>query len=340
MIKKLVVTFFVISTLAFSGCSHAENNKESEQGKTMIDLNNMQDWCLGRYTFKLPKDAQIIDETINYDSFKIESKSKASQVEFEEAVSEVESKYSTKEDFIKDKTPMETQGSIISKIIWGHSTFAQGRTPVHVYAFVYDQSLKILFKITGTYSKKFEKESIDSIKYLVKNLKARNNQKIPTESGICLKNGFIKDDGKTYKFTSQKVGFNFTNAPSVIITAETEAICKIEDDLLVRTEKNLQKSPNYSRIKHQSQNIRKGAKTINQKIPINGLELVTQVPMEGGTGIIATWEHTGSVNSAIDPLISFTVDTASTANYVKTSSIPNNNGLQMYEAILNSLKKF
>ena len=96
MIKKLVVTFFVISTLAFSGCSHAENNKESEQGKTMIDLNNMQDWCLGRYTFKLPKDAQIIDETINYDSFKIESKSKASQVEFEEAVSEVESKYSTK----------------------------------------------------------------------------------------------------------------------------------------------------------------------------------------------------------------------------------------------------
>jgi hypothetical protein len=114
-----------------------------------------------------------------------------------------------------------------------------------------------------------------------------------------------------YKFTSQKVGFNFSR-PSVTITAETEAIYKIEDDLLVRTEKNLQKSPNYSRIKHQFQNIRKGAKTINQKIPINGLELVTQVPMEGGTGIIATWEHTGTVYSALDPLISITVDTAST----------------------------
>ena len=132
MIKKLLITLLVTTSLSISGCGYAANNKES--GKTMIDLNNMQDWCLGRYTFKLPKDAQIIDETINYDSFKIESKSKASQVEFEEAVSEVESKYSTKEDFIKDKTPMETQGSIISKIIWGHSTFAQGRTPVHVYA--------------------------------------------------------------------------------------------------------------------------------------------------------------------------------------------------------------
>lgn len=338
MIKKLLITLLVTTALSISGCGYAANNKES--GKTMIDLNNMQDWCVGRYTFKLPKDAEIIDETINYDTFKIETMTKVTKGEFDEAIREIEKKYNTKEDFIKDKTPLETNGNIISKIIWGHSTFANGRLPVDVYAFVYDQSLNTLFKITGSYSKKNEDKSINGIKYLVKNLKARNNNKIPLESGICFKNGFIKDEGKAYKFTRQKVGFNFSRAPSVTIIAETEAIYKAEDNLIIRTEKNLQKSPNYLKTKNNSQDIRSGAKIINQKAPINGLELVTQVPMEGGTGIIATWEHAGTVYSALDPLISITVDTASTNNNARSSSIPNHNGLQMYEAIINSLRKF
>jgi hypothetical protein len=340
MIKRLLIALLVTSTLSISGCGYAANNKESEAGKTMIELNNMQDWCVGRYTFKLPKDAKIIDETINYDSFKIDSKTKATRLDFDEAIKEIEKKYNTKEDFIKDQTAIETSKNIITKIIWGHSTFAQGRTPVHVYAFVYDQSTRVFFKITGTYSKKFEKESVESVKYLVKNLKARDNNKIPTEHGFCFKNGFIKDDGKDYKFTKQKIGFNFANAPSVIITAETEAIYKAEDNLITRTEKNLKRSPNYSKTKSQTQDIRKGTKIINQTVPINGLELVTQVPMEGGTGIIATWEHAGTVKSALDPLVSITVDTASTANYVKTSSIPNQNGLQIFDTILNSIRKF
>lgn len=340
MIKKIFAVLLISSMLGISGCGYAENNKESETGKIMIDLNNMQDWCVGRYTFKLPKDVSIIDETINYDTFKIETKTKTTRTEFDEAIKEVESKYSTKEDFIKDRTSVETQGSVISKIIWGHSTFANGRLPVDVYAFVYDQSIRTFFKITGSYSKKNEDKSINGIKYLVKNLKARDNNKIPKESGICFKNGFIKDDGKLYKFTRQKIGFNFENAPSVIIIAETEAIYKAEDDLIIRTEKNLQRSPNYLATKNQSQDIRKGAKKINQKIPINGLELVTQVPMQSGTGIIATWEHAGVVNSALNPLFSITVDTASPNNNAKSSSIPNRNGLQMYEAILNSIRKF
>jgi len=341
MMKKRFIVLMISSIfISISGCGYASDNKESEVGKTMIDLNNMQDWCVGRYTFKLPKEAKIIDEIINYDSFKIESKIKATREDFNNSIIEVERKYNTKEDFIKDKTPVEVQGNIITKIIWGHSNFAQGRTPVHVYGFVYDQSLRTLFTITGTYSKKFEQESIDGIKYLVKNLKARDNNKIPTEQGICLKNGFIKDNGKDYKFTRQQVGFNFEKAPSVVITVETEALYKAEDNLLVRTEKNLQKSPNYIKTKNQTKDLRKGEKTVNQSSPVNGLELVTQVPMEGGTGVIATWEHAGTVNSAQDPLFSITVDTARTENYVKASSIPNNNGLQMYETILNSLKKF
>ncbi|WP_262756283.1 T6SS immunity protein Tli4 family protein [Acinetobacter gyllenbergii] len=335
--RLLFIVLLVVCISTSSGCT--ANNQKAEERQTMIHLNSMQDWCVGRYRFQLPKEAKIIDETMNYDTFKIESKTKATREDFNNFIIDVEKKYNTKEDFIKDKTSVETQGNIVTKIIWGHSTFANGRLPVEVYAFVYDQSLRTLFKITGFYSKKNEDKSINGIRYLVKNLKARDNNNIPTEKGICLKNGFIKDNGKDYKFTKQRVGFNFANAPSVVITAETEAIYKAEDNLLVRTEKNLQKSPNYITTKNQTKDLRKGEKTVNQSSPLSGLELVIQVPMEKGTGIIATWEHAGTVNSALDPFVSMTVDTARTENYVKSSSIPNNHGLQMYETILNSLKK-
>ncbi|KAF5273540.1 hypothetical protein FQR65_LT17154 [Abscondita terminalis] len=270
------------------GCGYAANNKESEAGKTMIDLNNMKDWCVGRYTFKLPKDAEMINESINYDSFKIESKAKATRADFDQAVASGIAEYNDGFKLFLEEAPLKNINNKAVKVFWG----------------------------------KLSKKRPD------------------LEQGICIKNGFIKDEGENYKFTRQKVGFQFANAPSVVISAETEAIYKTEDDLLVRTEKNLQKSPNYLRTKNQTQDIKKGSKAVNPSSPIQGLELVTQVPMDGGTGIIATWEHAGTVNSALDPLISITVDTARPSNGLNISSIPNHNGILMYEAILNSLKKF
>ncbi len=334
--RLLFIVLLVVCISTSSGCT--ANNQKAEERQTMIHLNSMQDWCVGRYRFQLPKEAKIIDEIINYDTFKIESRTKASRVDFDQEISAKLAEYNDGYSIVTDQTPVKTIDNKIIKIFWGKlSKKRPDLGTTQVFAFVLDRGT--LFLIKGNYSEKYKQKSRDGVQYLVENLYARNNNKIPTEQGICLKNGFIKDNAKDYKFTKQRVGFNFANAPSVVITAETEAIYKAEDNLLVRTEKNLQKSPNYIITKNQSKDLRKGEKTVNQSSPLSGLELVTQVPMEGGTGIIATWEHAGTVNSALDPFVSMTVDTARTENYVSSSSISNNHGLQMYETILNSLKK-
>ncbi|MCU4579571.1 hypothetical protein KTJ32_00950 [Acinetobacter gyllenbergii] len=339
MKKRFAVVLISSIFLSMSGCGYAANNKDSEAGKTMINLNNMQDWCVGRYTFKLPKEAKIIDETMNYDTFKIESKIKATRIDFDQEVASSIASYNDGFKLLLEDGPIKQINNKVVKIFWGKlSKNRPDLGTTQVFAFVLDRGT--LFLIKGSYSEKYKQKSRDGIQYLVENLYARNNNKIPTEQGVCLKNGFIKDNGKDYKFTKQRVGFNFANAPSVVITAETEAIYKAEDNLLVRTEKNLQKSPNHITTKNQTKDLRKGEKTVNQSSPLSGLELITQVPMEGGTGIIATWEHAGTVNSALDPFVSMTVDTARTENYVRSSSISNNHGLQIYEAVLNSLKKF
>lgn len=341
MMNKLLKILILSSTLSFiSGCGHAASKAEQEKGKTMIDVKNTQDWCLGRYTFKIPKEAQLMDESINFDTFKIKSTLKSSKAEFGAAIKEVENKYSTKDDFIKDKTATETKNNISTKIIWGETTYAGGRLPIEVFAFVFDASNNTLFKIRGLYDKKFEKESVAGIKHIVQNLKARNNNLVPKEKGICFKNGFIKDDGSSYKFTRQSIGFKFPKAPTVMLNLETEVRYKAEDDVVTRTEKNLKSDPDYPKNISTIKTLRKGDKTANPSNPTSGIELVSEVGLDGGTGIFAVWEHQGKIKASMDPLFSVTLDSTRTNSYVKASSIPNQNALQVYEAILNSIKKF
>lgn len=337
MIKKMISTLVLTPILGIAGCGQTVSSKESDVGKVLISVKDMQDWCVGRYMFKLPKEAKMIDESINYDSFKIESKIKATKADFDQAVVTRLAEYNDGFSIVTEQTPIKSINNKIVKIFWGNIS-KKITNSTDVFAFVLDRGT--LFTIKGNYSDKFKDKSREGIQYLVENLYARNNNTIPVEQGICLKNGFIKDDGKDYKFTRQKVGFNFANAPSVVIVAETEAIYKVEDDLITRTENNLKKSPNYVTTKNQTQDIRKGTKSANPSSPIHGLELVTQVPMQGGTGIIATWEHAGTVNTALDPLLSMTVDTARETAYVQTASVHNQNGLEIYEAVLNSIRKF
>lgn len=339
MMNKLLKILILSSTLSFiSGCGHAASKAEQEKGKTMIDAKNTQDWCLGRYTFKIPKDAKMINESINYDSFKIESKTNANKADFDKAIANKIAGFSDGFSAVTEQTEVITINNKFIKTFWGKLNAKRQNGLIHVYSFVLDSGT--LFLIQGTYSEKFKQESRDGIKYLVDNLTARNNKIIPKEKGICFKNGFIKDDGNDYKFTSQKIGYKFANAPSVVITAETEATHTPEEDLVTRTEKNLKKSPNYPKNISTSKNLKKGNKVANPSIPLSGVELVTEVALEGGSGILATWEHAGSIRSATDPLLSITVDSTRTNSYVQASSIPNQNALQVYEAILNSIKKF
>lgn len=339
MIKEIIKVLLVTSAISFSGCGYAANNKESEAGKTMIDLNNMKDWCTGRYTFKIPKDAKMIDESMNYDSFKIESRTNATKADFEQAVAAGIADYNDGYKLFLEETPVEYIDNKIVKIFWGKlSKKRPNLGTTQVFGYVLDRG--VLFLIKGGYSDKFKKESRDGIKYLVKNLRAHDNNKIPLEKGICLKNGFVKDDGKIYKFTKQTVGFEFVKAPSVLIKVETQVIYKNEVDLITRITENLKKTSNSKAFSSTVKDIRKGERSTSQQPPTSGLEWVLEVPMEGGTAITASWEHQGTIKSPMDPLISLGVDSDRNVGGVKMASIPNTTTLKMYEAILNSIRKF
>jgi hypothetical protein len=330
---KTVLLAFFMSFFIF-GCSQAENELIAQNQFNQIEMEN---WCIGRYAFQVPKNATLNGGSDKYDSFKIESVLSSSMDAFNAEIKKIQQKYSEGKYYIKDQTQIETHGMQVSKIIWGRYKYVRDEGPVYVYSFVYDQSARILFKIKGTYSKKYEEESIESIKYLVKNISARNNNIIPKESGICIQNGFIKDNGQKFKYSNQTIGFGMKDMPSIFIGLETESTTEKLDNLIDRTTKGIKESSFGASVFIHLKTVRKGKKDQNLGGQLQGYEWIITVPMKGVNGIDAVWEHTGTGGNALDPLVQLELNTGYDQ---KTASIAQKEALFLYEKLLNTVRKF
>ena len=103
---------------------------------------------------------------------------------------------------------------------------------------------------------------------------------------------------------------------------------------------NLKERGIYSLTTSSFKTIRKGNKNQTGGDPLTGQEWLSQAPMQGQNGAIATWEHAGTVQNALDPAIQLDVDSGFDGNNIKTSSLHEKETIQLYEFILNSIKKF
>ncbi|MFW2075313.1 hypothetical protein ACG9Y7_18025 [Acinetobacter gerneri] len=91
-IKHLLVTgsitFLSFLTMNNTSCAKTGNNM------TSINLDNTQNWCLGRYTFVIPKEATFYQQRDQYDSFTIKKvQMNATQADFDKQTNYILSEY-------------------------------------------------------------------------------------------------------------------------------------------------------------------------------------------------------------------------------------------------------
>ena len=210
--------------------------------------------------------------------------------------------------------------------------------PSKLLGYVLDKGTLFVIKIS------FEKEKKDlattEFNRLIDSISARGNNTIPKEKGIYKTNGFIKDDRKKKKKSTNTLPFDLSGYPSVKISLEAEAFAKPQVDLITRVKSNLKERGIYSLTTSSFKTIRKGNKNQTGGDPLTGQEWLSQAPMQGQNGAIATWEHAGTVQNALDPAIQLDVDSGFDGNNIKTSSLHEKETIQLYEFILNSIKKF
>ncbi len=319
-----------------SGCSQAKNVEESN---SMLDLKNTKDWCVGRYTFKLPKNAVLTGGADFYNSFEIKSYAYADVKKLNSVYQSDFNKYNTgtKVTTVHYELPTQESGTKTIRVFSGRLG-SDPSIPSKLLGYVLDKGTLFVIKIS------FEKEKKDlattEFNRLIDSISARGNNTIPKEKGICITNGFIKDDGQEFRKSTNTLPFDLSGYPSVKISLEAEAFAKPQVDLITRVKSNLKERGIYSLTTSSFKTIRKGNKNQTGGDPLTGQEWLSQAPMQGQNGAIATWEHAGTVQNALDPAIQLDVDSGFDGNNIKTSSLHEKETIQLYEFILNSIKKF
>lgn len=319
-----------------SGCSQAKNVEETN---SMLDLKNTKDWCVGRYTFKLPKNAVLKSGTDFYNSFQITSYTNANTDKLNKEYTDAINEYNANTRLRKliFELPTKVSGSKTVKIFSGKFG-SNPISPMDLFGFVLDRGT--LFKIKISYVNEKKDLVTSELNRIVNGISARSNNSIPKEKGICIANGFIQDDGKEYRKSKNTVPFDLSGYPSVKMSLEAEAITYPQADLLTTMKSNLKERGIYSLTTSSFKTIRKGNKNQTGGDLLTGQEWLSQAPMQGQNGTIATWEHAGTVQNALDPAIQLNVDSGFDGNNIKTSSLHEKETIQLYEFILNSIRKF
>lgn len=319
-----------------SGCSQAKNVEESNP---MLDLKNTKDWCVGRYTFKLPKNAFLTGGTDFYNSFQIKSYTNANTAKLNSEYKSAFDRYSGNLGVRKVifELPIKEVGTKAIKVFSG-KLGSHPRGPMDLLGFVLDRGT--LFKIEISYVTENKDLVTDELNRIINALSARSNNSIPNEKGICITNGFIQDDGQKFRKSKNTLPFDLSGYPSVKMSLQAEALLNPQADLLTTMKSNLKERGIYSLTTSSFKTIRKGTKNQTGSDRLTGQEWLSQAPMQGQNGAIATWEHAGTVQNALDPVIQLNVDSGFDGNNIKTSSLHEKETIQLYEFILNSIRKF
>lgn len=335
--KSATQTLLILMCFSLSSCSSAESTTKNMGDNSMIKLENLQDWCTGRYTFKIPKEASPIGGIDKYNSFIIKSELNATHDTLKNAYAEKLVKYSEIDmRILADEEEIKVGNKIIK--IFKAKYGADNRGTNDVFAWVLDN--KTLFTITGTYSLQYKDQSQEALTNLVNNLSFRNNRIMPKQAGVCINNGFITNSGSPFRNSVHSFGFEFKQYPSVRIFFETEAPSRDPGGLIDRMKNNLDRTGNYSLFNSHNKTIKKGKKSQIAGDLLKGEEWIFEVPLKGKPGLVATFEYSGSVKKSLDPLVNLEVDSAFNPTQIQTSSISQAEAIKLYDVILNTIKKF
>ncbi|MTC69535.1 T6SS immunity protein Tli4 family protein [Providencia sp. wls1914] len=223
--KKGLVSFFgLVLVVALAACSvpnktysRSLNEKDSAVINTLFD--DAPTYCLGRYTFNYPKSlTQNLSSIIKIDGMTIESQfiyppSFKQRIELrEDALKKSTVRRDSNAPFLKETIRLDN-GVIFDHNINNVKPDSSRELEAHVY--IDNVAFIIKTEVDDISSSKYEKEQLDYQKHnwpindkpqklaamqsLISRLQGRPKNEIPTDKGVCIPYGFIRDDGKSHQ---------------------------------------------------------------------------------------------------------------------------------------------
>ncbi len=333
--KTIVKLALMTSMFISASYSHANNN--SKVFSPMVDLKNAKSFCAGRYTIQLPKNVEQIAGGDIFNSFQIKSKTGSSVAELNAEYASLKDYFTSKVSKITLDTELKIFVSKSVRIFSGKAGTIEG-APLQLHFWVLDRNT--LFKFEIPYMPEKKGLVFDEMNKIIANISARNNDTVPSEKGVCILNGFIKDSDSQFRRSTHTIAFKMSDMPSVRTSMQVDAVAHQLPDLITRTESNLKRDGILHLTYTSFKTIRKGTKNQTSGDQLTGSEWVSKAPMKGRNGIIATWEHAGTAQKINDPAVKYEFDSGYDGSNVRTSDLSEKEALKIYESILETIKKF
>ena len=304
-------------------------------------MNDTKTYCFGRFLIDLPKAAEVNGQAYEFMFGKIETERFLKGAEaFAQKMKEREAdlRAGKHEDKFKlvDVRSTRLPNAQIFKIT--KKLIGAGGDSFGFEAYLFNG--RVLFSMKET---AYDEDKIDSVLQrletrLLPNLQYRPTDKIPTEPGFCIENGFIADDGKTAQYEKAEISFKFKQWPdvSVSVYARTNGD-KLEESLLSRIEK-----PFPAELADAAKSIkvlRKGQHVVGQH---QGEAVLDDLPTGHGYFVHNfVWDVSGEPRSIFVPHIHLELESGngrSVNQRYTRPSLTDKQAIELFDAIVNSIR--
>ena len=305
-------------------------------------MKDSKTYCFGRFLIDLPKAAEVNGQAYEFMFGKIEVERFLKGAEaFAQKMKEREAdlRAGKHEDKFKlvDVRSTRLPNAQIFKIT--KKLIGAGGDSFGFEAYLFNG--RVLFSMKET---AYDEDKIDSVLQrletrLLPNLRQRSPDKIPTEPGFCIENGFIADDGKVAQYEKAGISFKFRQWPDVTVYVYSRTNGdKVEEPLLTRRAKTVVPAELIEAEKG-IRVLRKGERKIGAH---NGEELLETY--SSGTGFSVhqfVWDVRGSARSWSDPVLVFEFETGvnpGNGPRMIRPSLTDKQAIELFDAIVNSIR--
>ncbi|WP_231755945.1 MULTISPECIES: T6SS immunity protein Tli4 family protein [unclassified Burkholderia] len=205
-------------------------------------LSKPRPWCVGRFVFDRPTTSEISNQRYEYRGDKLETQYNVSLPEYKAKIEAREKELRTMQRVnpvnLKEKTGLAWLEKSFSPtnnsrvFIFQEGVAKSSKLPFDSDIYVFDENK--LFHVVGGIGSSAIDRAEDIYNDTVRRIKARDNWKVPTESGFCFDGGIVAGSSKYTEELSQSFAL-MPGRPALLVIQMRESINQDQGKPLTKT---------------------------------------------------------------------------------------------------------
>jgi hypothetical protein len=308
-------------------------------------MNKTSSICFGRFLIDLPEGSQIKEigqqseflfGPVTSERTDLDAKGFAARMEKREAELKAGKQ---KDQFKLSEVLTPSPDTKLFKLSRAYDLFPNDPPSTGLEAYRFNQGTVFSMVHTG-FNSSFP-QVVDQLKSTVlPSIRARRADEVPAEPGLCIKDGFIANDGNGRVFEEAKIQLNFKDQPDLWVSVYSRTVNKAGQKTLLQRIASNPLPAELASVAGQVRNLRKGAHLVGS---FSGEETLDVLPTEEGVKVHHfVWETQGAMNDPFKPTLHLEFSTGNGQGKEQGQnvrpSLTDEQAVKLFDSIVNSIR--